>query len=150
MVDSTDSRDPSSQQVTVTDQGVDKAPLPDVRINYSEEELIGGLDPDSLNPNLHYRFVSTSGQKIARRLVRGYRFVRPSEDGVRKLNAEEDDKGEDRIRHGDTVLMCIPKERHLEMEEKVRNLSRARLAAPKGQFRKKARGYGVEVNDKKE
>lgn len=151
MVDSTTPHDPSSQQTTVTDQGVDKGKsIPDITVEGDENELIGGIDPASLDPNMHYRFVYTGGNKIARRLTRGYRFVRPSEDRVRKLNTEEDDSGEDRIRHGDTVLMCIPKEKHQAMVDRVQNMSRARLAAPKGQFRKKARSLGVEVNDKKE
>lgn len=141
--------DPASQQVTVTDQGVDKTPIPDITVNFQEDELIGGLDRSSLDPAMHYRFVYTGGNKIARRLTRGYRFVRPSEDGVKKLYAE-DEKGDDTIRHGDTVLMCISKEKHEEMEKRVRDLTRARLSAPKGQFRKKARGLGIEVNDKKE
>lgn len=143
--------DPSSQQVTVTDQGVDKGrPIPDITVNSEENELIGGLDPNSLDPNMHYRFVYTGGNKIARRLTRGYRFVRPSEDGVQKLYSEGNEAGDDTIRHGDTVLMCISKERHEEMEKRVRDISRARLSAPKGQFRKKAKGLGIEVNDKKE
>lgn len=152
MVDSNDSRDPSSQQSTVTDQGVDKGPpIPDITVTGDENELIGGLDPNSLDPTMHYRFVYTGGNKIARRLTRGYRFVRASEDGVKKLYGEEGtDSGDDMIRHGDTVLMCIPKEKHEAMEKRVRDISRARLAAPKGQFRKKARGLGVEVTDKKE
>lgn len=151
MVDSTTPQDPSSQQTTVTDQGVDKGPIPDITIVVDESnELIGGIDPASLDPNMHYRFVYTGGNKIARRLTRGFRFVRPSEDGVRQLYGEENPTGDDRIRHGDTVLMCIPKEKHDAMVKRVQDLSRARLAAPKGQFRKKARNLGVEVNDKKE
>lgn len=151
MVDSNDSRDPSSQQSTVRDQGVETAPVADIEVVGEDQELIGGIDPATLDPNMHYRFVYTGGNKIARRLTRGFRFVRRSEDQVKQLYGEEgSDKGDDMIRHGDTVLMCIPKEKHDAMVERVRNQSRARLAAPKGQFRKKAKNLGVEITDKKE
>lgn len=141
-------QDPSTDQVTVTNQGVDKSPT--VSIVNEQEPLPGEIDPESLDPNLHYRFVREVPQQMAKRLGRGYRFV-TEEDGVKKLYEEGgDDKGDGRIRHNDTVLMAIPKELHEEQQARVQQVSRSRLAAPKGQFRKKAKQAGVPINDKPE
>lgn len=110
----------------------------------------GDLDPESLDPEYSYRYVYAGGNKIARRLARGYTFVRKSEDGVQKVFDQEGDGADDFIRNGDTVLMKIRKDRLNAMTERIRQVTRARLAAPKGQFRKKAREGGVNVDTKKE
>lgn len=115
------------------------------------EELIGSLDPQTLDPAYSYRWVHESNQKLARRLSQGYRFVSRTDDKVAVLYDSEGLQGDDdKIRHGDTVLLKIPKAQHQKLQDRIDVSKRARLGAPKGQFRKKARSYGVEVDDKKE
>lgn len=112
-----------------------------------DPELAGIVDLDSLDPAMHYRFVHERPQRLSRLRAKGYRLVSASEDGVKLIM--EDEKADDKIRDGDAVLMCIPKERFLEGRKRVAQVTRGRLAAPTAQFRKKTRGAGpggVDVN----
>lgn len=105
-----------------------------------DPEIEGFVDKSTLDKNMHYRFVQERPQRIARLRARGYRLVSVSEDGVKSLL--EDETADDRIRDGDTVLMCCPKEKFKERRKKVAAVTRGRMAAPVANFRKKTRGAG--------
>lgn len=102
-------------------------------------ELEGIVDLDTLDPDMHYRFGHERPQRQARLKAKGYRVVKVSQDKVKPVL--EDMVGpDDTIRDGDTVLMCCPQERWKGRRRQLAETNRARLAAPKGQFRKKTRG----------
>lgn len=105
-----------------------------------DPEIEGIVDRETLDPSMHYRFVQERPQRIARMRAKSYRLVSVSEDKVRSLL--EDETADDRIRDGDTVLMCCPKERFQERRKKVNAVTRGRMAAPVANFRKKTRGAG--------
>lgn len=112
-----------------------------------DPELAGIVDLDSLDPAMHYRFAHERPQRISRLRAKGYRVVSVSGDGVRTLLEEE--SADDKIRDGDAILMCIPKEKFEAGRKKIAQVTRGRLAAPTAQFRKKTRGAGpggVDVN----
>lgn len=106
-----------------------------------DPENEGILDRETLDPSMHYRFVQERPQRVARLRARGYRPVSVSEDGVRTL-LQEGETADDRIRDGDTILMCCPKEKFKENRKKVAAIARGRMAAPVANFRKKTRGTG--------
>lgn len=106
-----------------------------------DPEIEGFVVRESLNPKMHYRFVQDRPQRVARLRSRGYRPVSVSEDGVRTLLGEEE-TADDRIRDGDTILMCCPIERFEERRKKIAGVTRGRLASPVANFRKKTRGAG--------
>jgi hypothetical protein len=106
-----------------------------------DPETLGIVDHETLDPQKHYRFVQDRPQRVARMRAKGYRLVSVSEDGVRTV-LEDDEPADDRIRDGDTVLMCVPKEKFIEGRKKVAKVTRGRMAVPEAQFRKKTRGSG--------
>jgi hypothetical protein len=121
-------KDTAEESARVTPRGIDP-------------EMLGIVDHESLDPQKHYRFVQDRPQRIARMRAKGYRLVSVSEDGVKTV-LEDDTEADDRIRDGDTVLMCTPKEKFEEGRRKVAKITRGRLATPEAQFRKKTKGAG--------
>lgn len=102
------------------------------------DELNEILDTSTLSEDMHYRFVHERPQRIARMKAKGYRIVQAEADGVKPL--VEDIIGADgTIKDGDTVLMCVPRERFEAGRKKLADLNRARMQAPKQNFRKKTR-----------
>lgn len=109
------------------------------------EDLEGLIDMESLDDSMHYRFVHERPQRVARLRHKGYRVVRVGEDeGADTVRALVEDivSPDGTIRDGDTILMCVPKERHQAGRNKLAALNKARMVAPKQQFRKKTRGTG--------
>lgn len=106
-----------------------------------DPEIEGIVDKTTLDPSMHYRFAQERPQRIARLRSRGYRPVSVSADGVKTL-LEDGESADDRIRDGDTILMCCPKEIWKERRKKVAGVTRGRMAAPVANFRKKTRGAG--------
>lgn len=109
-------------------------------VNIFDMDLHGIVDPESLDPDMHYRFVQNRPQRIARMRSRGYKVVSASEDGVKTLL--EDEAADDTIRDGDTVLMATPKPRFEAGRKQLRKVTQGRLSSPKSQFRKKAKKAG--------
>lgn len=112
------------------------------------QEMIG-LEEDSLDPEMHYRFVSERQARQARHRALGYRPVSRSEDGVKLTTDSTDGAAEDLIRVGDTILMCTPKTKYEGRRNRIDSVARARLEAPEGQFRKKAKAADANVTFKK-
>lgn len=112
-----------------------------------DPEFEGILDRSTLSPEFHYRFIHERPQRMSRMKAKGYRVVSATESGVKTYTGEV--TADDTIRDGDTILMAIPIERYQEGRKKVAKVTKARLTAPKAQFRKKAKGAGpggVDVN----
>lgn len=106
------------------------------------------VDPESLDPDMHYRFANASTNRLSRLYAMGYRTVKRSDDGVRLLYDMEQGAAEDLIRLGDTVMVCIPKKIYEERRARRDRLREARLSAPEGQFRKKAAKANVPITDR--
>lgn len=68
-----------------------------------DNEAVLGLDPETMDPNKHYRWVNATPQRVARHKMRGYRLV-TREDGVIPI-IPVDDAGDSSVRVGDMVLM---------------------------------------------
>jgi hypothetical protein len=113
----------------------------------TEPELALVLDPDSLDKNLHYRFVDDRPTNVARKKALGYRVVSRTKDKVRTA-IELEHTSDDTIRHADMILMCAPKEKVLERRRGRRELVKSRLQATEDNFKEKvakARASGVDV-----
>lgn len=102
------------------------------------ESLDEIIDTGTLAEDMHYRFVHERPQRIARMKAKGYRIVLSEEDGVKPI-VEDIISPDGSIRDGDTVLMCVPKERFEAGRAKLAAINKARMAAPKQNFRKKTR-----------
>lgn len=111
----------------------------------AEEALI--LDPASLNPNLHYRFVQDRPNNVAKKKANGYRMVSRSKDGVKTL-IQLEKTADDTIRHADMVLMCTTKAHYEKRRGNRRRLVHDRLEATHEQFKQRVRDaqrQGVKV-----
>ena len=111
---------------------------------YDPQDLLG-LDPDSMDPDMHYRIIRDDAGRAAQARLKGYQPVSRSEDGVRLIIDTADGAAEDLIRIGDGVLYACPKEVYQQRRQQIQNLTDARLSVEEAQFRKKARKSGVEV-----
>lgn len=124
------------------------------RVTVRSNELIEmeGLDPDSLDPERHYRLVNTRNPAVMRRRVRqGYEIVPLNEKGgVRPLVEPESHDGT--IRFGDRVLMSCPRHLFIERREKLFRFSESRLGAAHAAttLKDKAAGLGTTTLDQTE
>lgn len=96
------------------------------------------INPESLDPNKHYRIISDRPTRRARASSQKYTPV-TEEDGVESLSGSSLISADGLIRVGDGILMCCDKDVKKERDERRDKLTRARLRAPEGQFRKRAR-----------
>lgn len=103
------------------------------------------LDPETLDPDMHYRVFYDSGRRSAVARTLGYQLVKRSEDGPQLLSDDQAGAAEDIIRIGDGVLYECTKERYEERRKRKQALAEARLSTPEGQFRKRARRGGAKV-----
>jgi hypothetical protein len=118
--------------------------MPRVRVveNRNVEGMLD-LDPSTLDPDFHYKWVNDSPLRVARHRMRGYVPVM-AEEGVRTV-VDVDTDVDGVLRVGDTILMKCPKERVRQRDENHRRLSESRLAAPKKKFLSEAEKLGVEI-----
>jgi hypothetical protein len=108
------------------------------------------LDEETLDPNMHYRFIQERPTSISRAKLKGYRLVRPSETDVRTLYDQEDQPGEDIIKHGDRILMAIPKSKHHRNRRDISEMTLRRLQSNDQKVRELARQSKVEIHDREE
>jgi len=108
------------------------------------------LDEDTLDKGMHYRFIQTRPAAVARAKLKGYRVVKPSEDGVKTLYDQEDADAEDVIKHGDRILMAVPKARHQKHRKDVRDLATSRIKSVEAKTRQLAREAKIKIHDKEE
>lgn len=99
------------------------------------------LDPDTLDPNLQYRWARQD--LVQRRLVQGYRMVSRSEDKVRTLLDDVHKVTDDRIYNGDAVLMACDKQIVNQRRADRRDLNELRLDGPRRKFKQEARNQRV-------
>ena len=108
------------------------------------------LDEDTLDPNMHYRFIQERPTSLSRARLKGYRLVKPSETDVRTLFDQEDKPGEDIIKHGDRVLMAIPKSKHHQHRRDISEMTLRRLQSNDQKVRELASKTRVEIHDTEE
>jgi hypothetical protein len=108
------------------------------------------LDPDSLDPNLHYRFVQHRPTQVARAKMAGYRIVSPTDSGVKTIHDQEDGHPENVIKHGDRVLMATPKAKHKQNRDDLRRLTNQRLESNSQRVKELAKEKKVKLFDKDE
>lgn len=106
-----------------------------------DDELESIIDPSTLDPNYHYRFVHERPQRLARIRAQGYQPVLASVSEIKPL-VEGIVGADDIIRNGDCILMACPIERFQARRERINALNRSKMAAPRAQFRKKTEGAG--------
>lgn len=109
------------------------------------------LDPESLDPEKHYRFFHVSDSRIARAKALGYRAVKRGEGkngGVRTMYDEDDDDGTGVIQHGDRVLFEISKEKYDSRRRRKQNIATRRLRGPAEQVKEMARRNNVRMEGK--
>lgn len=73
------------------------------------------LDPKTVDPNKHYRFVRADDLAMNKARRRGYEVEKLIEGGVRPLVAGPT-AGDGAIRFGDTVLMSCPRAKHVSRQ----------------------------------
>ena len=119
-----------------------RSPMPDVIAQERRDiEQLTALDPETLDGEYHYRWVMNHPHRIARHKLKGYTLV-SQEEGVKTLSDILDDDGSGRVTLGDLVLMKCPKERYIARRKSNRRFSEARMAAPKQQFKNRAKKRG--------
>lgn len=94
------------------------------------------IDPESLDPEYNYRFVQKRPQRLARVKMKGYEPV--DRDEVELLTDQLGGAEEEKIIHGDVILMKAPKDLVARRRKEVKELNERRIRAPEGSFRKKA------------
>lgn len=93
----------------------------------AEDDSLQQLDPETIDPEMKYRFVYNQDMRLARMKAKGYDFVVP-EDGVRLKEALVGNiDGLGHILVGDSVLMRCPKRRYDRRRRGIRELTEARM-----------------------
>lgn len=93
----------------------------------AEDDSLLQLDPETIDPEMKYRFVYNQDMRLARMKAKGYDFVDVS-DGVKLREALTGKvNGEGHILVGDSVLMRCPKRRYDRRRRGIRELTEARM-----------------------
>lgn len=105
------------------------------------------LDESTLDSQYHYRFIQERPQAVARARLKGFRIVRPSEEGVKTLFEQEDATANDVIAHGDRVLMKIRKSQQEKHRAELRERGASRLRTVDEQVKELARKNKIKVRE---
>jgi hypothetical protein len=105
------------------------------------------LNHETLDDSFHYRFIQERPTQVARAKLKGYKIVRPSETGEETIFEQEDADAQDIIKHGDRILMKIPKKGHLQHRERTRERALNRLRTPDQKVRAQAKERGIKIHD---
>lgn len=115
----------------------------------TDPELGLALDPESLDPDMSYRWGHIRAERQTTLKLRGFRPVSRTMDEVRLTideDIEEEEGGDgpadDTIRYGDTILMCAPKDLVEERRKRIGEITRQRLQANKERFLEQAEQAG--------
>lgn len=114
----------------------------------SDVDAMLTLDPDTLDPEKHYRFCQERRENVARRTAQGYEPVLRSVHGVKMLAEYETaaaTTADDLIRVGDSFLMQCDKTRFKERRNRIGKLAAERLDGSEKSFKDRARRKGVET-----
>jgi hypothetical protein len=119
--------------------------LPKVKVSeFRQVENLLQLDEETLDPELHYRWVTEHPLKIARARMKHYEFVH-QDTGVKTLAGFIDSREDGIIRIGDVILMACPKGEFVARKKGQRKFAENRLSAPASQFRKQAKKRRVRI-----
>lgn len=133
----------------MSDKKPSRPQLPVVGVYDQQDPDTFGLDPETMDPDRHYRYARLDSQRLARLMSRGYRIETRS-DGVKMKADLGQGATEDQIRVGDLVLVSCKKEVADHRTRQLDGLRRSRLEIPEGQFRKKASAKNIKVTDKED
>ena len=111
---------------------------------FRQVETLLQLDESTLNPEMHYRWVTEHPLKIARAKMKHYEIVH-QDSGVRTLAGYIDSSEDGIIRIGDVILMACPKGEFVARKKGQRKFAENRLSAPASQFRKQAKKRRVRI-----
>lgn len=90
---------------------------------YDDMGSVLGLDPSSIDPNKHYRWVNRTAVKVARAKIKGYTIV---PQGAVKPLVEVENGPDSSMIAGDLVLMSIDKGAFVRRKKKEHDLTLAR------------------------
>jgi len=88
--------------------------------------------------------------QLSRARLKGYRMVKPSETGEKTLYDQEDATPEDVIKHGDRVLMAVPKAKHQKHRKEIQDLTNSRLRSADQRVKELAARSKVKLHEKYE
>lgn len=113
---------------------------------HQDPEMLG-LDPKTLEPGMHYRWVRSRkeehGQSVTKHRMKGYSLV-TKEEGV-ATNVETDDRPDGAVGVGDLVLMKCPQALHDARVQGRRQHTEAQLASTSATTKEMAKEKGVEI-----
>lgn len=124
-----------------------KGRLPEVAVENLEHGNIASLlelDRSTLDSSLHYRWVRANPINVGKAKMKGYSIV-PADSGVKTLAEYLDDTSDGTMRIQDVILMACPVEKWRGRKRAALKQGRARLTAPKKQFKRNARARRVRV-----
>lgn len=93
----------------------------------SEDDSLLQLNPETIDPEMKYRFVFNMPMRLARMKAKGYDFVVPEDNVKLKEALVSQTDGEGHILVGDSVLMRCPKRRYDRRRRGIRELTEARM-----------------------
>lgn len=116
------------------------------------------LDPNSLDPERHYRWARADDLRIARMKAKGYRIEEVDEEHpiLNMLGEKPGDTSEGVYRVSDVILMSTKKQVFRVRRARIKKLTRARVGEAKGKFKKLAAkasrkaGHDIDVITDKE
>lgn len=118
----------------------------DDSLSVSSSTDIYALDPTTLDPNKHYRWVAP--RNYARRVRQGYGIIRRSVSSVKFLNEELlliQPSADDLFHKGESFLMACDKRVYRERRKRIESVAEQRLSAPKKRFKNRAAQQGVKT-----
>jgi hypothetical protein len=124
-----------------------KQVAPIARAVVKREDLLSlqQLDPSSMDPNRHYRWVRTvlrdddQSLSVRQKQLIGYTIEQKKPDGVKTM-VESDSTSDGSIRMGDLVLMSCPKALRQERETEALHFNEKRLGANSETYRARVKG----------
>lgn len=123
------------------------APAVLVQARSRKDPQLLDLDPSTLNPNRHYRWVRSRGDEahmaVTKHKLRGY-SVEKAEGGVKTL-AEQEKRPDDVIAIGDLILMSCPKDVHEKRQAEKKARREALIASTSAETEAMAKEKGVEL-----
>lgn len=125
-------------------------PSVEVRERKRDDAQILDIDPETADPNLHYRWVrlDPNNRSINRHKRLGYQIEyrkgKGGRPGVRTL-AEPDSRADGAICIGDLILMSCPKYLAEQRQETRRRRDEARLQSTSAQTEQMAKEKGVRI-----
>lgn len=123
----------------------------DIEVNDLEGFDGTALDPATIDPTLHYRWVQNRPANIAKKKMRGYRIVSRSKDKVRPL-VDFGESVDDSFRFGDLILMVTTMDNYRSRVTAKRRMITERLDSTKQRLAEKveqlkSQGLRVSMTD---